>query len=431
MLDEALKRSTAQQGSFYDIRLYDYNELLVDYCPLIGDSIERHGGAIIASVRVWLDAKCGFATGNILSARDLDALLDAAREASRTSAPSKLPSTSCARIISDKYVPGDLSGKRARQQAETLADALRQKGISQIQTLLVRQSIGAIIIANSSGLRVVEQVRAEEALLRCETPYGAIVDGMMQPTCSGIDWDIGPLLERVHVSLDTVAEKGIPPDPLLPMVLRPSVAAPLVSGLAWLLRGDTAVRTPGLAAACTRKVFPTHLTVCDDPLHPLGTRQRCYDDEGLPSPFLSLVHNGRLMNFLHSTQSAHQMAHQSNGRGFVNTGNRLSPPVPQAINLYVRPVGMKLPDSYLELTTKLETLKTMPRAGLVTMNVAGWMVQDGTKKRRIQPFDLHLPLLATWRRLAGVGDDLCFLSCSDGYGTPSLLFPSLLSGEVL
>jgi predicted Zn-dependent protease len=427
MLDEALKRSTVQQGSFYEIRLHDYNELLIDYCPQIGDSIERHGGATIASARVWLEGRCGFATGNILNERDLDALLEAAREASMTAPLGEQPLARDTSNVSDWHEPCDLSEEQARQRAKALADALCQKGISQIQTLLVRQSKGTIIIANSAGLRTVERIGAEEALLRCETQYGAIVDGMLQPSCSGQHWDIGPLLERVHMALDTVAEEGVPPDPHLPMVLRPSVAAPLVSGLAWLLRGDTAGRTPGLAAARTRKIFPAHLTVCDDPLHPLGTRQRRYDDEGQPSTSLALVQEGRLMNFLHSTQSAQKMASQSNGRGFVSTGNRLSPPVPQAINLYVCPVGMKLPDSYLELTTKLETLKAMPRAGLVTMTVAGWMVREGAEKRRIQPFALHLPLLPTWRRLAGVGDDLCFLACSDGYGTPSLLFPSLLS----
>ena len=383
LLDKVLTRSTAQQGFFYEIRLHDYSELLVDYCPLIGDSIERRGGAITASVRAWFEGRCGFATGNILTTRDLDALLDAASEASLTAPPCEQPLATSASNVPNRCVPDDISGEYALQRAKALADGLYQKGISQIQTLLVRLSKGTVIIANS---------------------------------------------ERVHRSLDAVAEEGVPPDPLLPMVLRPSVAAPLVSGLAWLLRGDTAVHTPGLAAARTRKVFPAHLTVCDDPLHPLGTRQRSYDDEGQPSTPLSLVQDGRLMDFLHSMQSAHEMASRSNGRGFVNTGNRLSPPTPQAINLYIRPVGIKLPDSYLELTTKLETLKTMPRAGLVTMNVAGWMVREGARKLRVRPFDLHLPLLPTWRRLAGVGDDLCFLSCSDGCGTPSLLFPSLLSG---
>lgn len=428
LLDKVLTRSTAQQGFFYEIRLHDYSELLVDYCPLIGDSIERRGGAITASVRAWFEGRCGFATGNILTTRDLDALLDAASEASLTAPPCEQPLATSASNVPNRCVPDDISGEYVLQRAKALADGLYQKGISQIQTLLVRLSKGTVIIANSAGLRVIEQIGSEEALLRCETPYGAIVDGMMLPSCSHTCWDLEPLLERVHRSLDAVAEEGVPPDPLLPMVLRPSVAAPLVSGLAWLLRGDTAVHTPGLAAARTRKVFPAHLTVCDDPLHPLGTRQRSYDDEGQPSTPLSLVQDGRLMDFLHSMQSAHEMASRSNGRGFVNTGNRLSPPTPQAINLYIRPVCMKLPDSYLELTTKLETLKTMPRAGLVTMNVAGWMVREGARKLRVRPFDLHLPLLPTWRRLAGVGDDLCFLSCSDGCGTPSLLFPSLLSG---
>jgi predicted Zn-dependent protease len=426
LLDEALKRSTAQQGSFCEIRLHDARELLIDYSPFIGDSIERSGGAVTASVRVWLEGRCGFATGTILGPRDLDVLLDAAREASLTAPRSERP-VAIADEVLDKGVPGDLSGEQTRRRAKTLADALHQRGVHQIQTLLVRQARGTILLANSSGRRVVEHVGAEEALLRCETRYGAIVDGMMQPSCSGY-WDTGPLVERVHTSLETVEEEGMPPDPSLPMVLRPSVAAPLMSGLAWLLRGDTAVRTPGLAAARTRKVFPAHLTVCDDPQHPLGTRRRRYDDEGQPSLSLSLVQDGRLMDFLHSTQSASEMASQSNGRGFVSTGQRLSPPAPQAINLYVRPVGMQVPDRYLELTTRLETLKTMPRAGLITMTVAGWMVREGREKRRVRPFDLHLPLLPTWRRLAGVGDDLCFLSCSEGSGTPSLLFPSLLSG---
>jgi PmbA protein len=255
LLDKVLTRSAAGQGHFYEIRLHDYNELLVDYCPLIGDSIERRGGAVIASVRAWFEGKCGFATGNILTTRDLDALMNAASEASFTGSLSKQPLAANTRNVLDQCVPGDLSGEQALQRAKALADGLYQKDISQIQTLFMRQSKGTVIIANSAGLRAIEQIGSEEALLRCETRYGAIVDGMMLPSCSHTCWDIEPLLERIHKSLDAVAEEGVPPDPLLPMVLRPSVAAPLVSGLAWLLRGDTAVQTPGLAAARNRYVF--------------------------------------------------------------------------------------------------------------------------------------------------------------------------------
>jgi hypothetical protein len=68
----------------------------------------------------------------------------------------------------------------------------------------------------------------------------------------------------------------------------------------------------------------------------------------------------------------------------------------------------------------------MPKAGLITIRVGGWEVRGGVWQRRIKVFDLHLPLLPTQRRLAGVGDNLSF-PLGEGVSTPTLIFQPILA----
>ncbi|WNZ63833.1 metallopeptidase TldD-related protein [Myxococcus sp. MxC21-1] len=204
------------------------------------------------------------------------------------------------------------------------------------------------------------------------------------------------------------------------------MAAPLAAGLIWLLRGDVAAATPALARAVGRKVFPSVLSVVDDPNHPTGTRRVSMDDEGLSTDTLSLVDAGVLRGFLHASDTASRLGAPLNGRGFRTT---LSPPTPEAVNPSLVPGEIAvLPAHYTELVARVETFTTMPRPGTVTVVAGGWEVRDGRRVRRIAPVELELPVLETFRALRGVGTDLTFFPTAEGCGTPTLVFPPLLSG---
>jgi predicted Zn-dependent protease len=70
----------------------------------------------------------------------------------------------------------------------------------------------------------------------------------------------------------------------------------------------------------------------------------------------------------------------------------------------------------------------MPRPGVVSMIAGGWEVEQGRRVRRIEPLELSLPVLETFRTLRGVGSDLVFFPTAEGCGTPTLVFPPLPRG---
>lgn len=427
LLQERIQSLASRHGQFIHAWVHSYTDLLVDFSPTTGESIERYGKRTVAFVKTWRNDGCGYASGKVIGMHDLEKLLSAALSAPYGSPVEARPTL--APVVSRlKGKKGTISGERARQRAAAFLRGFTRNEGARLQTLLMRQQDGTLVITNSAGLSIIEPVCAEELLLRCETRLGALVDGYGQPVLDGA-WEIDALQQRLQEEIITVEAEKKAPDPDLPVVLRPVVAAPLAAGLAWLLRGDTALRTPKLAAAVGHKIFPALLTVRDDPHDPLGTRSRSYDDEGQPSLPLTLIQDGRPLCFLHSSQSAHELAHLANGRSFTDPANAAL--APQALNLSICPGESEFPAKYLEFTTKIEVLKSMPRAGLVTITGAGWEVHAGVRQHGIHPIDLHLPLIPTFRRLIGIGNDLHFFPGAEGCGAPSLLFQPLLAGEGL
>ena len=237
------------------------------------------------------------------------------------------------------------------------------------------------------------------------------LDGTLEPSSA---------TERLRTALEAVVEgPGGALDVRLPLVLRPLVAGPLVAGLAWALRGDVAASVPGLARAVDKKLFPSVLTVRDDPAHPLGTARRVFDDEGARAGAVTAVQAGQLLGFFHSRATAARLGVSSNGRGI---GSGREAPSPGTFNFHVAPGEATLPPDRTELSARVETFTTMRQPGVVSLLAWGWEYREGRRHRRVGPLELELPVLATFRQLQAVGPDLTFLPGSEGCGTPTLVF---------
>jgi predicted Zn-dependent protease len=291
-----------------------------------------------------------------------------------------------------------------------------------VQAVVVTQSAAWSALVREDCLLTGVSSR-EEAFVRCETARGAVVDAVAASL--GEPWELESLRGRFAEAFEALEGPAEAVDPALPLVLRPAIAAPLVAALAWMLRGDVVASTPALARAVEKKLFPSVLSVEDDPLHPRGTQRRSTDDEGVPTRPLRLIEEGRLRGFLHSVGTAAGLGVEPNGRGLRFEG---SPPAPSPVNLFVVPRGDALPERYTELVARIETFTTMPRPGVVSMIAGGWEVEQGRRVRRIEPLELSLPVLETFRTLRGVGSDLVFFPTAEGCGTPTLVFPPLPRG---
>ncbi|MCP3138664.1 metallopeptidase TldD-related protein [Pyxidicoccus xibeiensis] len=394
--------------------------LTLEYEPGTRTSAASHGLAVSAAARVWAGERYGFAAGPVGATPDLRRLLELAQgRAAAGAAGASLPPPPVPAPAgpSPSGLP-DLSVHAARQQAERLAREVVPPGVI-VQALVLTWRATESALLRSGGGETAQVEVGGEAFLRCETARGAVVDAVALPPGEA-DADLAPLRARLAEAVSALEGPAEAADLTLPLVLRPAVAAPLVAGLSWLLQGDVAAATPALARAVGRKVFPSVLSVDDDPVRPRGVSSRLFDDEGRTVRALRLVDEGRLLGFLHSGETAARLGAEPNGRGLRDGA---APPAPSALGFFVVPRGDALPAHYMELVARVETFTTMPRPGRVCLIAGGWEVRDGQRVRRVAPVELDLPVLETFRALLGVGADLTFFPTAGGCGAPSLLLP--------
>jgi hypothetical protein len=411
----ALWRRAGRGSDVAEVYLHAGQALTVDLDPASGLLQESIGGGTHATVRVWTPEGMGRAEGWWSQLEELEELIAAARRSAGRGGAVPPPEGHEAHGGSDRPA-GVLSPERARALASTWARELEPLETC-IQALLVQQSLGWCGLYHSSGFVTHDWIARDQALVRCETPEGALVDGVAAPRLDGT-LDLASATARLSTALEALHGERAPLDPLLPLVLHPVVAGPLVAGLAWALRGDVAASAPALTRAVGKKIFPSVLSVTDDPRHPGGTVHRSMDDEGRKAEPVTAIQSGQLLGFFHSHASAARLGVAPNGRALRAQGGE---PSPGLFNFHVMPGRVSLPADRTELTSRVETFTTMRQPGVVSLLASGWEYRRGERHRRVGPLELELPVLPTFRQLLAVGSDLTFLPTSDGCGTPTLL----------
>ncbi|MFY0524853.1 metallopeptidase TldD-related protein [Archangium gephyra] len=392
--------------------------LSLEYEAGTGASLLNGGGSVWAAARVWREEGSGHAVLPVGGAADVGRVLRAAGQRMGSGPRPVLPPPLSPAGPPLFHLP-ELSASRLRGLAGQLVQEVIPPGVV-VQAAVLAQSAAWFALVRGEGGFQVGSTSREEAFVRCETSRGALVDAVASPLEG--TWNLAALKARLAEAVEALEGPAEAADPGLPLVLRPAVAAPLVAALAWMLRGDVVASTPALARAVGKKLFPSVLSVEDDPLHPLGTQLRSLDDEGVPMRVSRLIEEGRLQGFLHSATTAASLGAEPNGRGLRAES---SPPSPSPVNLFIVPRGDALPSHYTELVARIETFTTMPRPGTVSLVAGGWEVHEGRRVRRVAPMELSLPVLETFRVLRGVGADLTFFPTAEGCGTPSLVFPPL------
>jgi predicted Zn-dependent protease len=372
-------------------------------------TVQGSGAELIATARVWREGRCGMARRNVLSEEDLDAVLEEAAANAPAGPLLAVPSPAPVRPA------GPRPARSERELLPSLAEVAQaaERWGTPLQALLARRDEGFVAVASHLGVRAAEWLASDRLMVRLEHPKGALVDGVHGP--AGDTLDVPPLLTRLGDALDALDGEGGAPEPGLPWLLSPSAAAPLVSGLGWLLSGDTAAALPGLARALGKRIFPACLTFTDGD----GTPPRAMDDEGQPRPPLTLVSAGKLEHFALSSDSAQTLKQPPNGRGVRLNGEGHI--FARALAPTVMPQDGALPRDVNALTARMETFVAAPRAGKVLLVLAGWVVRDGEKVRRIAPFEVELPVLDTFRGLLQIGPDAADFPTVDGARAPSLL----------
>ena len=383
-----------------------------------GSWTQSRGFWTSAAARVWQGDGCGWACAPVSESEAIGRLIEVAARRAASGGRAPYP-----RNVDGPFEgswPTSLPPFRGAAVAELAAQGIRAAGT--VQAALLRDEVSWTALARAGEPVRRSFTHRTGAYLRCETERGALLHGAsLHP---GRVWD--PSAMGARMADEVLVLKGLAGTPAsdLPLVLRPRVAAPLVSALGWVLRGDVAAATPGLVRGLGKKLFPACLSVSDHPRHPLSPARYEVDGEGRTVEPLDLIEAGRLVAFLHSTETAVPLGHTPNGRAFRSES---APPVPAPTNLFVVPGSGELPRDFTELVVRVENFNPTPRPGRVAVIAGGWEVRGGQRIRRVAPIDLELPTIEAFRALTAVGADLEFFLTSDGCGTPSLvLSPSVL-----
>jgi len=119
----------------------------------------------------------------------------------------------------------------------------------------------------------------------------------------------------------------------VPVVFDPRVSRGLPGHLAGAINGSAIARgTSFLKDKLGETVFPSAITVCDDPLRPRGLRSKAFDAEGVATRRRKIIDAGVLTTWVLDLRSARQLGLETTGSASRGVA---SPPSPGTTNFYI------------------------------------------------------------------------------------------------
>lgn len=195
-----------------------------------------------------------------------------------------------------------------------------------------------------------------------------------------------------------------------PVIFHPRVANSILSHLASAINGQAITKgTSFLKDYMGELIFPSNITIIDNPYKIKGLASRPFDAEGLYPEELKLVDKGKIANWLLDNRTAKQLGLQSNGHA---TRGPSSPPSPTTTNLYVLP-GNETPDELMQdisegiYVTELIGSSVNIVTGDYSRGASGFMIRNGKLAEPIMEFTLASNLKNMFAKVR-VANDLDF-----------------------
>ncbi|GBR00765.1 TldD/PmbA family protein [Acetobacter oeni] len=195
-----------------------------------------------------------------------------------------------------------------------------------------------------------------------------------------------------------------------PVIFDPRIASSFLGYLSSAISGASVARgTSFLKARMGESVFPTGVTVTDDPSRLRGLRSRPFDAEGVAGQKLDLIQNGILQSWLLDSRSARQLGMQTNGRA---TRGPSSPPTPAITNLFFQAGTASPAELMSDISEGLYITEMMGSAvnmltGDYSRGASGFMIRNGQIAEPIAEFTVAGNLSDMFGRLQ-LANDLVF-----------------------
>ncbi|HHE38674.1 MAG TPA: TldD/PmbA family protein [Candidatus Cloacimonetes bacterium] len=170
------------------------------------------------------------------------------------------------------------------------------------------------------------------------------------------------------------------------------------------------------------------VTIIDDGLYPGGFSTSAFDSEGFPSQKTVLVNKGKLLTFLHNTETAKndQVSSTGNGSRGYKTSLTVAP-----TNFYLEPGNEKEDNLFKKYDQVIEIVSLQGMhsgantvSGDFSLSAEGFLYDNGKRKHSLKPFTISGNILQLLHDVEAIADNFKFDMSS--FGSASVLVRELV-----
>jgi PmbA protein len=295
-----------------------------------------------------------------------------------------------------------------------------------------------VMVANTNGLD-----RSSKQNFAAQYTYPVVAENGQSK--SKFAWDFSrefetldpqrTALESVQKSLNLLGAKPAPSG-TFSVVIEHECLAELLGTFSSLFNAKMVQegKSP-LAGRLGQQIASEHVTLHDDATRPGGFASRPFDAEGYPSRPITLIENGKLLAFLHNTETSARAGQESTGhagRYGYQTTLTVAPS-----NMYLEPGAMPVSalqsriENGLFLTGVSGThAGANPYTGEFSLEAEGFWIEAGKVTHPLEVFTVAGNILELLLGIEAVGNDLKFgpQNGLGAYGCPSVLVKGLAIG---
>ncbi|MFO0995683.1 MAG: metallopeptidase TldD-related protein [Alphaproteobacteria bacterium] len=200
------------------------------------------------------------------------------------------------------------------------------------------------------------------------------------------------------------------PSAKVSVVYDPRIAGGLLRHLAGAISGAAIARgTSFLKDKLGQAIFPSGITVIDDPHRPRGLASKPFDGEGVRNARRAIIERGALTTWLLDSRSARQLGLATTGHAARGTS---APPSPAPTNLYFEPGPVSPAALMADITSGLYVTELIGMGvnlitGDYSRGAAGFWIENGAIAYPVHEVTIAGHLGEMFRHLS-VADDLAF-----------------------
>jgi len=160
------------------------------------------------------------------------------------------------------------------------------------------------------------------------------------------------------------------------------------------------------------------VTIIDDALHPEGLSTQAFDGEGFPAQSTILVDKGKLITFLHNTETARKFGVKSTGNG--SRGYKSSLTV-SPTNFFLK-AGKTSENELFEKHDRIIEIVSLQGmhsganaiSGDFSLSAEGFLWENGKRKHSLKPFTISGNILQILHNVEAIADNFRFNMSSVG-----------------